>query len=82
VPGLLGLLGATVRVLEDHLGLSLRVVAARRDLFGQQVCPFRDPVLVHWLGHAPKATGDTRRKLTSEVSRSPAPHQMAGGTQP
>ena len=58
MPGLLGLLNTTVRLLQDHLGLSLRIVAARRDLLGQQVCALRDSVLVNWLGHAPKVIGD------------------------
>jgi hypothetical protein len=57
VPGLLRFQGAPVRILQDGLGLALRVVAARGELLWQQVSPFGDAVVVDWLGHADEAIG-------------------------
>src|SRR5688572_6447096 len=44
--GLLRVLGAFVRLLEDRLRLRLRVVAARGELLGQQLRPSLDAFLV------------------------------------
>lgn len=45
------MLGSLVGVLEDHLGLLMRIVAADRMLLRKQLLPTSDPCLIGGLSH-------------------------------
>jgi len=51
VPGLVRMIRTPIGLLQDHLGLLLRVDASGGDLLGQQMRPFGHPLLVSGFSH-------------------------------